>query len=140
MDGKDQTIDDALLDDIKKQFESWSNFLNTDIGILSFTLAVACLGTDVPWFNAILSLFVVGWVRVKRDEYFPPQIKDLRKYAKNNKKAAILLKGLESEFFSLRALVVDYPIFWLGFLFLSSVAISPIIVGIMPFLGVYYGI
>ncbi|MBF4218218.1 hypothetical protein C5616_23950, partial [Vibrio anguillarum] len=56
------TIDEEYLERVEKQFKKWAMFLNNAIGILAFTLALACLGTNVPWLNACFSVLIVGYV------------------------------------------------------------------------------
>ena len=134
------TITDEFLDEIREQFKLWATFLNTGIGLLSFTLAIACLGTNIPWVNALLSMLIIVCIRVQGKHYFPSKVKDLRKRAKEDEKAKVLLKGLESEFLSFKTLITGYPIFLIGFLFLFLVIFSPFLVNIIPTLGGYFGI
>lgn len=132
-------ITDELLDEIRDQFKLWATFLNTGVGLMSFTLAIACLGTNTPWINALLSMLIIILIRVQGKHYFPSKVEDLRRRAKEDNKAKVLLKGLESEFLSFKTLVTGYPIFLIGFIFLSLVMISPLLVEAIPALGDYLG-
>lgn len=133
------TITDEFLEDIRDQFKVWASFLNTGIGLLSFTLAIASLGTNIPWVNATLSLIVIVCIRQQGKHYFPVKVKELRERAKNDAKAKVLLKGLESEFLSFKTLIMGYPIFIVGFVFLTLVALSPLIISLVPSLAFYFG-
>lgn len=132
-------ISNKLLEDLREQFKLWAIFLNTGIGLLSFTLAIACLGTNAPWFNASLSMAVVVLVRVQGIHYFPKKISELRKAAKTDKKAKVLYKGLESEFLNIKFLLTKCPIFLIGYVFLCFVIFSPLLIKIIPSLVLYVG-
>lgn len=132
-------ITDEFLSEIREQFKLWAHFLNTSIGLMSFTLAIACLGTNVPWFNALLSMLIIICIRIQGTSYFPSKVKSLRQRAKEDEKAKVLLKGLESEFLSNKAMITTCPIFLIGFVFLSLVMFSPIFVSIIPALEYYFG-
>ena len=120
-------ISDELIAELREQFRVWAAFLNSGIGLMSFTLAIASLGTATPWFNALLSMILVLMIRVMGRKFFPSKIDDLRKKAKNNDKARVLLNGLQSEFLSFKALLKGYPVFLFGYLFLCFVIFSPFI-------------
>ncbi|MDP5208858.1 hypothetical protein [Microbulbifer sp. 2205BS26-8] len=134
------TITNEFLDEVREQFKLWATFLNTGVGLLSFTLAIACLGTNIPWVNALLSMLIIICFRVQGKHYFPSKVKYLRQRAKEDERAKILLKGLESEFLGFRTLIIGYPIFFIGFFFLFLVIFSPLLVNIIPALGRYFGI
>ncbi len=133
-------ISDELLAEIQEQFKLWATFLNTGIGLLSFTLAVASLGTNVPWFNAFLSMIVILIIRKQGAHYFPAKVRELRKLAKTDEKAKVLLKGLESEYLSFKTLLLGYPVLLIGLIFLLLVIMSPAITKHLPSLGGYFGI
>lgn len=133
------TIDDVLLERIRSQFRLWAMFLNNGIGFVSFTLGLACLGTPTPWVNAGLSVVFVALIRQQGKHYFPQDIEELRNAAKENEKARILLRGLEGEFLSVKALVSQYPIFLLGFIFLMLIMFSPGIAKWSAFFSTYFG-
>ena len=53
---------------------------------MSFTLGLACLGTETPQVNALLSLVVIGFsMDMGRKTLFPQEIMALREEAKNDK-------------------------------------------------------
>ncbi len=133
------TITNDFLEEIRNQFKVWASFLNTGIGLLSFTLAIASLGTNIPWVNATLSVIVVVFIRQQGKHYFPEKVKELRERAKTDAKAKVLLKGLESEFLNFKTLVMGYPIFLVGFVSLMLVALSPLIIKLIPSLAFYFG-
>ncbi|WP_315982998.1 hypothetical protein [Aliamphritea spongicola] len=86
-------ITDELLEEIREQFKLWATFLNTGVGLLSFTLAIACLGTGSPGINASISMLVIVLVRSQGKSYFPSKVQDLRQRAKEDKKQRSYLKG-----------------------------------------------
>ena len=133
----DIIITDEYLDDLRQQFKRWADFLNTAIGVFSFSLALACLGTKSPVFNAWLSLLVVTLMRYKGSHIFPAEIVRLRKAAKTDTKAKVALDGLSSEFMSIRTIITDTPVFLIGALLLMLIAASPFLN--LSFLQTYIG-
>lgn len=136
----DYQIDNGLVTEVREQFRLWALFLNNGIGLFSFTLGLASLGTDIPWLSALFSTVVIFLIRWQGKHYFPPKVKELREDAKKNDKAKILLKGLESEFLSFKTLFIEYPVFIFGLSFLLIILMSPLIVKAFPVLGGYFGI
>lgn len=132
-------INDEYIEELREQFCRWAAFLNMGFGLVSFTLALACLGTKTPAINAWLSLIVVGFIRYKGNNFFPEEILRLRKTAKTDLKSRVVLHGLSKEFLSIHAAVIQYPIFLLGYLLLAIIAISPVLTPIFPFLHTYVG-
>ncbi len=125
-------INEEYLDLVEKQFKQWAKFLNNAIGILAFTFALACLGTNVPWLNACFSVLIVGYVWHQGKNNFPEEIEKLRKEAKNNKEvkgnkqAKLVVKALVSEHLNWKTLITKYPVYLLGYIFLLTTACSPI--------------
>lgn len=130
---------DEYINEIREQFKKWADFLNMGFGLVSFTLALACLGTKTPVLNAWLSLAVVTFIRYKGSHIFPAEILRLRKAAKTEKSARIVLDGLQKEFMSMKAMIVDYPVFMLGYILLAVIAGSPGLTPLFPYLKVYIG-
>jgi hypothetical protein len=46
--------DELHTPDLDEKFRKWAEFLNITVGILSFTLGLACVTTKTPSFNALL--------------------------------------------------------------------------------------
>lgn len=132
-------ITDEYLNDIREQFKKWADFLNMSFGLISFTLALTCLGTKSPVINAWLCLIVVSFIRIKGSNIFPEEILRLRKASKTDEKSRIIYNGLTNEFLSLKALFKGYIVFLLGFLLLSLIAFSPFLDPVFPFLKNYIG-
>ncbi|MCQ9052113.1 hypothetical protein [Vibrio diabolicus] len=120
---------------VSEQFKLWANFLNTGIGLLSFTLAIACMGTSSPSVNGALSLLVIFFVRISGSQYFPHEIQQLKVKAKSDEKAKIILLGLEhiTNF-------TMYPMFMFGLLFLIAVSLSTSIAEYFPWWETYVGL
>ncbi|EGR0413316.1 hypothetical protein FG168_18560 [Vibrio cholerae] len=120
-------IDSKYMRKVEEQFERWSNFLNSAIGVLSFTLGLASLGTPVPWINALFSLIIVIYVWKQGRYYFPKEIEKLREKAKGDEQAELVLNALISKHLNSKRVFKVYLIYWFGFIFLSMIAISPLI-------------
>ena len=130
---------DLLIEKVEQEFKLWEMFLNNGIGLLSFTLGLASLGTNIPWVSAALSLFIVILIRIQGSNYFPPEIKKLRALSKSNKQAEFYLNGFEKNFFSNYIFIQKYPVFLIGFLFLFFIAISPIYSGFSESVSIFFG-
>jgi hypothetical protein len=133
-------INDQLIFELDEAFKEWAFFLNNAIGILAFTLALACLGTKTPAINALLAFVVVCSVRHQGHHHFPQKIVDLRAVAKNDPKASILLAGVSQKYFSNKVMITKHPIFVMGFGLLMFVTLSPLIMYIFPFIRDYIGV
>lgn len=133
------SVNDEYIKEVREQFKKWSDFLNMGFGFISFSLALACLGTKTPALNACFSLLVVSFIRYKGSHIFPSEILRLRKLAKVDKSARIVLDGLQKEFMSLKSVIFNYPIFLLGYFILALIASSPILIPILPWLQIYVG-
>lgn len=133
------TITDEYLAQLREKFEKWAEFLNIGFGLVAFTLGLACLGTNMPVVNAWFSIAVLFCIWFKSKHIFPKDIIQLRKLAKDDLKAKILLKGLESEFLSIKAVVTTCPVFLIGYALLAVIAFSPILSEVFPGLNAYIG-
>jgi hypothetical protein len=131
------SVNEEYLNELREQFKKWADFLNIGFGLLSFTLALACLGTKTPVVNAWLSLVVVSYIRYKGSNIFPGEILRLREEAKADQSSRVVLNGLSKEFLSVKALVTGYPIFLLGFVLLALIAASPLLSRSLPLLNAY---
>lgn len=134
------SVNDEYLSELREQFEKWADFLNITFGLVSFTLALTCLGTRTPALNAWLSIVVVGFIRYKGNHIFPAEIGRLRKAAKDDQSARVVLNGLSNEFLSLKTAVTKYPVFIIGYLLLTIIAASPWLTPVLPFLQQYIGV
>ncbi|KGK41395.1 hypothetical protein LH51_15065 [Nitrincola sp. A-D6] len=133
------TINDEYINELREQFKKWADFLNMGFGLVSFTLALTCLGTKTPVLNAWFSLIVVAFIRYKGSHIFPSEIIRLRKAAKLDQNARIVLNGLSKEFLSVKAMILGYPVFLIGYVLLCIIAVSPLLIPIMPALESYVG-
>jgi hypothetical protein len=132
-------INDEYTNELRDQFRKWADFLNMGFGLVAFTFALACLGTHTPVLNAWLSLIVVGFIRYKGNHVFPAEILRLRKAAKTDQNSRIVLLGLTKEFLSVKAAVIHYPVFLVGYFLLAIIATSPFLSPLFPFLLTYVG-
>ncbi|ENM5903744.1 hypothetical protein DX885_003885 [Vibrio mimicus] len=133
-------LTNEYIEQVSEQFKLWANFLNTGIGLLSFTLAIACMGTESPTINAVLSLIVIFFVRISGSQYFPHEIQQLRAKAKSDEKAKIILLGLEQKYFGFKTNFTMYPMFVFGLFSLIAVSMSTSIAKILPWWGTYVGL
>lgn len=132
-------LSDEYLEDIERQFKAWAEFLNSVIGILAFTLALASLGTKLSWLSASLSLVIVIFVRAGGSHIFPREIERLRKESKHDPKAEVLLTGLSQKHLRISVLMLKYPVFLIGTFLLLSVVFSPLLVAVFPRLSAFFG-
>ncbi len=109
---------------VEEQFKQWASFLNNAVGLLSFTLGLACLGTQKPSINAAFCLIVVTLVWSEGRTYFPKEVSKLRLKAKKDPQADLLLKGLVSKHLGMKNMLMKYPLYLFGYIFLVFVAVS----------------
>ncbi|WP_062270525.1 hypothetical protein [Endozoicomonas arenosclerae] len=126
----------AIIDEI----EQWLTFLNTVIGMLSFTLALACLGTNTPAINAFFSFIIVILAVEQEKRSLLGKTRKLRAAAKDNEKADIILKGIEQKYLSIPKLIFKSPIYLMGFGLLLCVIISPFVFNEYPYLTEYFNL
>lgn len=132
-------VTDEYLADITSQFEIWASYLNTGVGLVAFTFALACLGTASPAINAWLSIIVISLTYRSGRKFFPAEINNLRSLAKNDKKYAILLNGLMEEHLGFKTNFTKYPLFLFGYLFLFLIAFSGFIKNYSSIFSSYVG-
>ncbi len=108
---------------IESEYAKWKEILNVGVGVLSFTLGIACLGTPCPglWATVSLAFVLVLFLHFRR--YFPKTIRHLRKQ-ELEAIDALTLQGIENKYFSGAALFAGFGGYWFGFLFLCLVAVG----------------
>jgi hypothetical protein len=80
------------------------------------------------------------WIHpLKGNHVFPAEILRLRKAAKTDQNSRIVLLGLTKEFLSVKAAVIHYPVFLVGYFLLAIIATSPFLSPLFPFLLTYVG-
>ena len=126
----------AIIDEL----EQWFMFLNTVIGMLSFTLALACLGTNIPAINAFFSFIIVILAVEQEKRYILSKTRKLREAAKDNETADTILKGLERKYLSVPKLIFKSPMYLIGFGLLLCVMISPWLFNGHPLLIEYFNL
>ena len=133
-------ISEENMERLESEFEVWANFLNTGLGLLAFTLALASLGTNSPSINAGLSFIVVFLVRIQGSRHFPAEFQRVKQLAKTDRRYKIWLDGLDKEYFGFKTNFTRYPLFLFGFLFLFCVMLTASIGKLFPFWALYVGI
>jgi hypothetical protein len=133
-------VTDDYINELREQFKKWAEFLNMGFGLVSFSLALTCLGTSTPVLNAWFSIAVVTFIRYKGSHIFPSEILRLRKIAKADQSSRVVLDGLQKEFLSVKTMLIEYPVFLLGYLLLAMIAGSPGLIPVFPSLRIYVGI
>lgn len=94
----------------RQLFNSYQSFLNEQVGLFSFTFALAALGTDSPKFYAFLSLGIVliQWYR------------GARRY-----KTVVKIWSRRDHFFlSSWSVLVNFPVFLIGYVTLLLVLVG----------------
>ena len=136
---EDTDVDKALhyigkvRQEVHTQLEPWASFLNGDlIGILLFTLAIACLGTNAPGINAAISLAFILLIWYQGRKNFPRVMEEIEKRAETDENAKFLLKVLTGDIFRNRETFRRYPVFAFGFFFLFAVIILSFISFLVP--------
>ena len=115
-------ITDTTLNEIEAEYMRWSEFLNVGIGLLSFSLAISCLGTPAPKNAALISLIFMLLFMIYGQKHFPRKLRELRKISLKGVDEVALL-GIERKYFGLDALLRNFPVFLFGWLFLGAVSI-----------------
>lgn len=109
--------------EIKKQFDEWWYF-NNSIGIFSFILFLACLGTtENRYFCSLLSVCLITWLLYYGKKKYPKFITNLRKLGPEYKEFE---KTINKEQLSLTKLPFTYFGFWLGTFSLFGLFIYPL--------------
>lgn len=114
-------INKKTLADIELEYAKWSEFLNFVVGVLAFSLGISCLGTDRPDVTAFLSLLFVFIIMLRGQKYFPKRLAELRR-AELTGVDEVAYLGLRKKYFGLRAVLKNFAIYLIGWLFLGGVA------------------
>lgn len=111
--------------DINADFNNWKIFLNNGIGLVSFNLAIGCLGTTTPSLNAFLSLIAISILYCLGYPAFVKSLRDLRRSSKDNEFAKEIVRGIERTKLTPKILLAQYTLFLFGFFFLVFVFALP---------------
>ena len=130
-------INDEYMNLLEEQFRRWADFLNMSFGFVSFTFALACLGTKTPAVNALFSLAVVVYIRYKGSHSFPSEMTCMRLLAKSDENTEFVLVAMQQKFLGSKTLFKDYFIFLFGFVLLAVIVFSPLLTPHLPLLGAY---
>ena len=129
---------------IKAGFKHWSDFLNNAIGLVSFSLALGCLGTHRPATNACLSFLFVMSIRIAGKDIYPAPMCRLQQAAKKHPELKKDVYAQQSKHMSTTRMFNANLPFLFGYVFLMFVMFSHIFyleVPVMrPILGWYLGI
>jgi hypothetical protein len=99
----------------------WRHFLNNTIGCLAWAVGIGSLALPHSQEFAALSLLFLGIVIAANPQKFPPTIRYLRG-KKRTEMEDILLRGYESKYLGIRSIFTNFPVYWVGMLFLLLVA------------------
>lgn len=115
------------LDEVQHKIISQSEYLNSFLGILAFTLGLTCLSFPEPKLAAYLCLGVIIPFYIKAIRMAPPSIYALRQLVKKTKDphATDVLHFLERNYVGLRMVFTRNFVFWYGIGFFVVVIISP---------------
>lgn len=115
------------IDEVRQKVISQSEYLNSFLGILAFTLGLTCLGFPEPKLAAYTCLGIIVPLYIKAIYMTPSSIYALRQFVKRTKDphAKEVLRYLEKNFVGLRVLLTRNFIFWYGIAFFVVVVISP---------------
>lgn len=115
-------ITQETIEEIETEYAKWAEFLNVGVGLLSFSLAISCLGTTRTDVTAFLSLLFMLLFMVYGQKHFPRKLRELRK-ASLVGIDELLLHGIERKYFGRKSLFKHFPIFLAGWFFLGGVGI-----------------
>lgn len=124
-------------------FKRWSEFLNTAIGLVSFSLALGCLGTHRPSTNALLCLLFVTGIRVAGKDLYPASMRRLQQAAKKDPELKKTIYAVQKKHMPYTRMFTANLPFLVGYLFLMLVMVSHLIYlrtpSARPFLDWYLG-
>jgi hypothetical protein len=113
-------ISSKTLAAIEEEFAKWAEFLNVGVGLLSFSLAISCLGTPKPYLSSFISLVFLFVFMKYSQKRFPSKILELRKADLAGVDEVAFL-GIESKYFSFKSLITNCPVFLVGYFSLGGV-------------------
>ncbi len=115
------------IDEVRQRVISQSEYLNSFLGILAFTLGLTCLSFPEPKLAAYTCLGIIIPLYIKAVSMTPSSIYALRQLVKETEDphAIEVLRYLEHNYVGLRVLLTRNFVFWYGFGFFLVVAISP---------------
>lgn len=117
-----QKINTETLKEIEDQYAKWGEYLNSFIGLLSFQFALSCLGTNRPDITGFISLIFLTALGLYGRKRFPEKIRELRK-EELSKIDKMTLSGIEKKYFGFKSLFQFFPIYVIGWTFLTSVSL-----------------
>ncbi len=122
-------METGLLDvnEVRQKVISQSEYLNSFLGILAFTLGLTCLSFTEPKLAAYTCLGIIVPLYIKAVNMTPSSILALRQLVKETKDphAMEVLQYLENNYVGLRVILTRNIVFWYGIGFFTVVAIHP---------------
>lgn len=122
MDSEEEfTLTDEQLLKIRGEVAHWQNFLNLTVGVLSFSIAIGVASLKAKYIWTWLSVGFLLAIVFPQMKKWPPTINSLKKKKNRTNRETILYNELMEEFFSFRAILVNFPAYWFGILTLIAV-------------------
>jgi hypothetical protein len=114
-------------EEFKLEAKKQSEFLNSVIGIVSFTLALTCMGFDKPDNAAILCLGIIIPLLIQSANHYPVTLKAIRDLEKTEDDPHIteVRKYLEGKYLGYKALFTTNIIFIYGIGIYLLVLVKP---------------
>lgn len=106
---------------IRGEVSQWQDFLNTFVGVISFSIAIAIAGLKAKFLWSCLSVVFLMCLVFPQMKKWPPTILALKKKKQRTDRETILYKGLMDEFFCFKAIVLNFSAYWFGVLMLIAV-------------------
>jgi len=115
------------IQDIQTEVEIHNELLNSVAGLITFTLALACLGFENPQKVAMMCSIVIIALLYQASRYFPPTLKVLRELEEDTKDTDVMKarKALEGKYYGWRSLLTKAVLFWYGLGFYLAVLLFP---------------
>jgi len=107
--------------DFEENIIRYKEFLNLGAGLLSFSLAWTCLGTKKPSFAAFVCIIFIAAMISHGYRHYPSVLLKLKDKNSLEEKEKQLLIRLHNKHFGVKGLLINFGMFYLGFLSLCVV-------------------
>ncbi|CAM3627366.1 hypothetical protein [Parendozoicomonas haliclonae] len=103
-------------EDIKQEAKKHNDFLNTGVGLISFTLALTCLSFNDPQKAALLCFPIVLGILLQARNHFPPTLREIKILEKETKDEHVIevRKYLDKKYLGVKSLLTKNLLYWYG--------------------------
>lgn len=111
---------DINVHQLESEMERWREHLNLTVGILTYTVGLACLGLRMPSLYAGISFIFISLIGISGAKYFPPMVRALRDKQRTTEED-IVYRGIMSKYFGLFPALKTVPVFFFSWIFLGLI-------------------